>query len=403
MKKAMFILFVIVFAAGSHYLQIANEEFSSSSESKVELMFAPADCVYVQHEWYNAFTKRSYYDLVLHTISVVNSTAKPVQIRSVMIEAIKDDQVIQCRILNEDEILSTTKPLLEQMSGELQPFLDLILWVDKAVPQEFELTSSLDLKPRSALLIFNTFLSFSTLPDELRISARGNNAEEERILAKGSLGVVQYKNKVKHSLPLEGAWFMRGIPANGVLDHHRFGIPNEFGVDFCRVGPNGEAFKNEGKKASDYYGFGEKVLASADGIVAAVNNSAVQRWTRFNPAEGESSQEFQERFFSEMKEALKGNVQNWVGGNYVIIKHTEEEYSSYFHLKEKSVRVEVGEKVRRGQHIGDVGNTGDSFEVHLHFQVNDSADFANGRSLPFSFENIQAQFREPGRFVKPKK
>ena len=75
----------------------------------------------------------------------------------------------------------------------------------------------------------------------------------------------------------------------------------------------------------------------------------------------------------------------------------------YFHLKEKSVRVEVGEKVRRGQHIGDVGNTGDSFEVHLHFQVNDSADFANGRSLPFSFENIQAQFREPGRFVKPKK
>lgn len=374
-----------------------------SSESAVELRFAPPECVYVQQDWYNSFTRRPYYDLLLHTISVVNPSAKSVLLESIKIEAIKKGQLIQCRVLNEKEILGVTKPLMDQFGGEFQPFLNLILWTDKVVPPDFAFTSDLNLKPKSALLIFNTFFSFSSLPDELRITAFGKGADEKSINAVGSLKVIQYQNKVEHSFPLEGSWFMRGMPVNGVLDHHRFGIPNEFGVDFCRVGPEGELFQNDGKEASDYYGYGQKVLASADGIVAAINNSAVQKWTRFNPAEGESSQDFQARFFTEMKEALKGNVRNWVGGNYVIIKHAEEEYSSYFHLKEQSVRVTVGEHVKRGQHIGNVGNTGDSFEVHLHFQVNDRPDFANGRSLPFSIANIQTYFREPGRFVKTEK
>jgi hypothetical protein len=403
MKKAIFILLICFILAGPHQQQRAIEVKAFDATQPVELKFAPSDCVYIHHDLYNSLTRRHYYDLILHTISVVNSSKKPVRIDKVKIEAVKDDKLIQCKVLSNDEILRVSIPLLEQMGGELQPFLNLILWTDKVIPPEFEPSSDLNIKPKSALLIFNTFLSFSSLPDELRMSATGTEANGENIEAKGSLAVIQYQNKVKYSLPLEGSWFMRGMPANGVLDHHRFGIPNEFGVDFCRVGPNGEAFRNEGKEASDYYGFGEKVLAAADGVVAAVNNSAVQEWTRFNPDKGESSQEYQERFFEEVTAALKGNVRNWVGGNYVIIKHAEGEYSSYFHLKEKSVRVKVGDKVQRGQHIGDVGNTGDSFEVHLHFQVNDSDNFANGRSLPFSFEDIQTEFHEPGRFVKFKK
>jgi len=402
MKKTFFVLSIIVVAVWpcrQNNVIAAN----SSDESTVEIRFAPPHYVYVHADWCNSLTERPYYDCILHTISVVNASKKPFQIDSVKIEALKAGRMIQCRVLHDKEIRSVSKPLLEQFKGDFQPFINLILWTNKVVPQSIQLTSETNVKPKSALIIFNTYLSFSVLPDELRISAIGRASDGKKLQAEGLLKVVQYKNKVKHSLPLEGSWFMRGMPANGVLDHHRFGIPNEYGVDFCRMSPTGELFKNEGKEASDYYGLGEKVLASADGTVVAINNSAIQKWTRFNPAEGESPQEFQKRQFEAMKDALRGSVHDWVGGNYVIIKHAEGEYSSYFHLREKSVRVKVGDNVQKGQHIGDVGNTGDSFEVHLHFQLNDSPDFASGRSLPFSFENIQTQFREPGRFVRSEK
>ena len=293
MKKLIFILLICVFAVGT-IPRYSETDARKAGSLGLELKFAPADCVYIQQDWCNSLTRRPYYDLMLHTVSVVNSTAKSVHIDTIKIEAIKDEQLVQCHVLTKDEILSVSKALLEQMGGELQTLLNLILWADKVLPPGFEPTSDLSLKPKSALLIFNTFLTFSTLPDELRISAMGKNEERQSIETVGVLKVAQYQNKVKHSLPLEGSWFMRGMPENGVLDHHRFGIPNEFGVDFCRVGPDGEFFRNDGKEASDYYGFGEKVLASADGTVAAINNSAVQKWTRFNPAEGESSQEFQE-------------------------------------------------------------------------------------------------------------
>ncbi len=402
MKKMLFVLFIGALTFG-YYPQQKESNLKTEDSPKVELRFAPPDYVYVYKDAYNAFAQRPYYDCVLHTISVVNSSTQSVQIDDLKIEALKDGRLIQCRVLSRDEIQRVSKPILAELGGELQTLLDLILWTDKVVPQGFQISSELKVQPKSALPVFNTFFSFSTLPDELRVSVIGKNDNGQSIKTEGSLKVLQYQNKVEHSLPLEGSWLMRGMPANGVLDHHRFGIPNEFGVDFSRFGPNGETFRNDGTKASDFYGFGEKVLASADGTVVAINNSAVQEWTRFNPAKGESQEEFQARYFRELKEGFQGYASGWVGGNYVIIKHAEKEYSSYFHLKEKSVRVQVGDEVKRGQHIGNVGNTGDSFEVHLHFQLNDNADFANGRSLPFSFENIETEFREPGRYVKPKK
>ena len=66
-----------------------------------------------------------------------------------------------------------------------------------------------------------------------------------------------------------------------------------------------------------------------------------------------------------------------VAGNLVIIKHQLDdrvEYSSYGHLKTGSVTVKVGQSVRQGEKIAEVGNTGDSTLTHLHFQINRRRD-----------------------------
>jgi murein DD-endopeptidase MepM/ murein hydrolase activator NlpD len=215
-----------------------------------------------------------------------------------------------------------------------------------------------------------------------------------------ALRVVEYTSRIKYRIPVEGTWLMKATPNTGVFDHHRFGVSSEFGIDFLRSGPQGELFRNDGKQANDYYSYGEKVLAAADGKVVAVNHAEVQAWSRFNPKEGETEEQFQERQLKEVREALQGDVGRWAAGNHIMIEHSENEHSACLHLRTGSVRMKEGDVVRRGQHIADVGNTGDSFGAHLHFQIMDLPDLVRGRSLPFEFENIKVSLSEPGWFVQ---
>ena len=61
-------------------------------------------------------------------------------------------------------------------------------------------------------------------------------------------------------------------------------------------------------------------------------------------------------------------------GNYVKIKHPNGYYTLYAHMKYGSVTVKKGDKVEKGQVIGYMGNTGNSYGAHLHFEVRDTSD-----------------------------
>lgn len=54
-------------------------------------------------------------------------------------------------------------------------------------------------------------------------------------------------------------------------------------------------------------------------------------------------------------------------GKYIVIKHSNGLETWYMHLH--GMNVSTGEKVRKGQQIGMLGNTGRSTGPHLHFQV----------------------------------
>ncbi len=58
----------------------------------------------------------------------------------------------------------------------------------------------------------------------------------------------------------------------------------------------------------------------------------------------------------------------WFKGNRIVIKHKNDEYSAYEHLKYKGSKVKVRQVVRKKQVIGFSGNTGYSAGPHLHFE-----------------------------------
>jgi murein DD-endopeptidase MepM/ murein hydrolase activator NlpD len=302
-------------------------------------------------------------------------------------------------VFDQEEIQQRTMPIVARDQLGLRRIVDLILWTDQVVSPEKALSSSTELEPGHVLIFPNVYLMFHRRPERLKVivEVKVGGVREE---VESALRVVEYTSRVKYRFPLEGTWLMKATPNTGVFDHHRFGVSSEFGVDFLRPGPQGELFRNDGKQASDYYSYGERVLAAAEGKVVAVNPAEVQEWSRFNPKEGETEEQFQERQLKEVREALQGDVGRWAAGNYIVIEHAENEHSAYLHLRENSVRVKEGDVVRRGQHIADVGNTGDSYGAHLHFQVIDRPDLVRGRSLPFEFENIEVSLSEPGWFVQ---
>lgn len=62
-------------------------------------------------------------------------------------------------------------------------------------------------------------------------------------------------------------------------------------------------------------------------------------------------------------------IAGWTGGygNYTCIQHTSSLASCYAH--QSSIGVSAGQSVSQGQVIGAVGNTGNSFGAHVHFEV----------------------------------
>lgn len=61
-------------------------------------------------------------------------------------------------------------------------------------------------------------------------------------------------------------------------------------------------------------------------------------------------------------------------GNYVKIKHDNGYYTLYGHMAYNTVKVKTGDKVKKGQVLGYMGNTGYSFGGHLHFEVRTPSD-----------------------------
>lgn len=139
--------------------------------------------------------------------------------------------------------------------------------------------------------------------------------------------------------PFEGRW-LAVVDKTG---HHQIKIWAITAIDFVKVDGKGFLYKTDAKTVEDFHGWGQPVYAAADGDVSYAIDT-----------------------FPDMPVNKSGKFEE---ANIVTIHHTREEATTYCHLKKGSVTVKQGDKVKRGQKIGEVGNSGASGLPHLHFAM----------------------------------
>lgn len=91
--------------------------------------------------------------------------------------------------------------------------------------------------------------------------------------------------------------------------------------------------------------------------------------------------------------ALEGMVRSVAGrgaifGNHVIVRHDDGTAAVYAHLRRGSVAVQVGRRVDAGVQLGEVGNTGNSSEPHLHVHLMDHANPHAAAGLKMAWADI---------------
>lgn len=171
--------------------------------------------------------------------------------------------------------------------------------------------------------------------------------------------------KTVFDFPFEDEWFVFWGGTNSLLNYHYEYENQRYAFDFVVMQGN-ITYEGDPNVNESYYAFGQKYLAPADGTVVKVENAIED-----NEPVGEMNEQ----------EPM---------GNYVILDHGNGEYSYLAHFKHQSIEVKEGDKVKQGDLLGLVGNSGNSSEPHIHFHVADSPDPMESKSIRIQFEQDEA-------------
>lgn len=202
---------------------------------------------------------------------------------------------------------------------------------------------------------------------------------------------------VEVGLPLRGEWTALNTPAFRVPSHGTHFFAQTYAFDFVRLGGKPASTLSVrqlvrkggilrlctvGAPLTDFYGYGEPVVAPFDGTVVEASDGLEERDPVLVPrdlyvalANGLRS-----------KERIAADIPR-IAGNYLILaSDAGQVFAVLAHLKMGSVRPQSGERVARGQVVGAVGHSGNSTAPHLHFQLMDGADPLEARGLPCCFD-----------------
>jgi murein DD-endopeptidase MepM/ murein hydrolase activator NlpD len=241
-----------------------------------------------------------------------------------------------------------------------------------------------------AVFLWVTFDKLEDIPAAIaeRISAKVGDYPEALSIVTPPTS-VEKNPVVVISSPLAGEdWVAGNGPSNTSL-HRRALIPinghayisQRFAIDWVQAYPDGKMYKGDPSDNKNYRAYGAEIHAVADGVVTQLGDGIPQN----TPG---------------AKSLAVPITLETVGGNHVIMEIGNGLFAFYAHMQPGSLRVKVGDKVRRGQVLGLLGNTGNSSEPHLHFQICSANSELASEGLPYAFASFEVQGKGEGDGMK---
>lgn len=312
-------------------------EISSSLDLKVPFLPKPFQ-----------FHNNTY---MVYEIAITNSNSLPVQLHNLAIYDAASSQLIR----RYDE---TT--------------LDFVYLDNENAPIE-----SKALQPTATALIY-IWLEFSSntvLPQKLSHTIEGLIGEKKFIASSENIE-VSTKAPISIGSPFkqQGTWYVANGPSAN--SPHRKAVlpvpgplylPQRFAIDWVLIGKDNRAFKNEGDHILDWYGFGQEVVAVADGVITGIRNDIRE---------------------NQIKSRAVPITLDTALGNFVSLAIDEKHVAVYAHLMINSVRVKVGERVKKGQVLGRIGNTGNSDAPHLHLHISQGPHPLLSQGQSYTFDTL---------------
>lgn len=237
-----------------------------------------------------------------------------------------------------------------------------------------------EVAPGKEITVFNPFVSFDHEVQlaELRYVFEFEAGDKTQ-KASAVVRPRRYAGQ-RLALPLRGRMIV--WDGHDALSHHRrwdltdervrqIGIrtnSSRYSYDLVKVDAKGDMSSGPAEKNESWFGFGQPIFAAGPGTVVRVHDSNADD-RRMN----------MEVLAKDLWEAF---------GNYIVVEQANGEFAVYGHIRQGSAKVKTGERVATGQDIAAVGASGSSLFPHLHFQLQDSADF-NAEGLPSYFRGFR--------------
>jgi hypothetical protein len=195
-----------------------------------------------------------------------------------------------------------------------------------------------------------------------------------------------YQQKASLTVPFRG----KGVVGQDwITNGGHGGYWNAFAIDMRGLDSNYAEQLNDANENASKAGWGRDILAPASGTVVYARNDVP---TNPRPGEGPDAN----TWYRPLHDPVMAYA-----GNCVIIDHGNAEYSVLMHMQPGSVTVEAGDRVLTGQVLGKLGNSGDSFGPHLHYQLQSGPRLFQDQPLPFRFQNLDVPLSR-GRLIDAK-
>ena len=190
--------------------------------------------------------------------------------------------------------------------------------------------------------------------------------------------------------PLLGKnWLAANGPSN-TSAHRRAMLPvngqphigQRYAIDWIQLGDDGKAFTGDEHDNKSYHAWDQEIHAVADGKIVEVKDGIPENI----PNSGKLAVQM---------------TYDTLAGNHIIQELSEGHYAAYAHLRPGTIKVKVGDTVHAGDVLAHLGNTGNSSEPHLHFQVCDAPSFPASEGLPFAIEQYTYEDYKLDKSPKP--